>query len=74
MKPDKQGLIRAIEELAEKMAKKHDIDEKISRLATYDAAIDLIYSDFEFAGTLDFQGYYFDLVEFHQKREGRAGQ
>ena len=68
MKPDKQGLIRAIEELAQEMAKKHNIDEEISRLATYDAVIDLINSDFEFSGTLDFQEYYFDLVEFHQKK------
>jgi len=68
MKPDKQGLIRAIEELAEEMANKHDIDEKISRLATYDAVIDLINSDFEFAGTLDFTEYYYDLVELHQKK------
>ena len=68
MKPDKKGLMRAIEELAKKMAEKHDIDEEVSRLATYDEAIDLIYSDFEFAGILDFKEYYFDLVDFHKKR------
>ena len=71
MKPDKQGLIRAIEELAQEMAKKHNIDKKISRLATYDAAIDLINSDFEFSGTLDFESYYFDLVCFYQKKNNK---